>query len=331
MKKFFFKSSLIIVFGIFPMQVSAMQECEIILKPSIDNSSTAIIGNVFMVAEYFGWASDLPRRGDILAKDAMVPLDWTRENPRNVRLHIEHYYYSGGSVKVNTGNELWAKDLPALFDFFKMPGENRIAQEGVIKASAIPTKEDAVLAPAIYFLFDGMKKPIRALPAWCAAPENERRVNIFLDENIVGPDVIELEVIRDNQTRLITVNKAGDSDLSRRVWAPYDIVRKIGVNVPPVVDFGRIDAGVVTKKDIDVELKYSGIPGRGYLTFNYADAKKMDVIINEKDDPQEHKLPYYKYLNGLRPNSDYLTYQIGVKSDTVGDIEQRIRVTFNVF
>ncbi|EHL2886979.1 hypothetical protein KDH02_004783 [Salmonella enterica] len=322
MKTRFLPGLLIVGSGLFPLQVSAMQECEIILKGHPRSQ--------VKIAEFVDSAFMKFHRGDILSKDVIVDIDWTQKKPRSVRLHIEHEYYSAGSVKVNTGNELWATDLSDALVAYGIPGENRIMREGVLKASATPTEFPSSLIFNYRISFNGMKNPIRVLPAWCSAPEDKRLVRVFLDEYIVISGDLEFEIIRDNQKHVIKVappNLVNEDYFS----ISYDIVRKIGVDVPPVVDFGRVDAGVVTKKNIDVGLKYSGIPGRGYLTFNYADAKKMEVIINEKDDPQEHNLPYSKYLNGLRPNADNLSYQIGVKSDTVGDIEQRVRVTFNVF
>ncbi|EMI7380134.1 hypothetical protein V6973_004079 [Salmonella enterica] len=335
MKKLFFFGPLIIGCGLFSMQASAMRQCEIILKPVLDSTpGTVGVKSSFLIATYTPVFMGF-EPGDKLANDAIVDFNWTQKKTRNILLNVEHEYYLPESIQVNTENELWATDY--LYNMYHqaLPGESRILQEGVIKATG-----NTAVAPVgvfdhfrIYAKFNGIKKPIKAPKTWCGTPEENRFVKISLGAGVsLAPNNFKMDIIRkNNNIETIDYEKIHDVDSSHTVRAPYEIVKKIGIDVPHVVDFGRGDAGVMTKKDIDVELWLSGISGRGRLTFSYAEEKKMEVIINEKNDPQEHSLPYSKELNGLQPDTNRLIYQVGVKSDTPGDIEQKVRVTFNVF
>ncbi|EJH8995749.1 hypothetical protein NF634_002877 [Salmonella enterica] len=336
MKKILFVGSLIIGYGLFSMQASAMRQCEIILKPVLNAGSGAINRDrSFLIATYapvfIGFEP-----GDKLANDAIVDFNWTQKKTRNILLDVEHAYYAPESIQVNTENELWATDHPYNMAHQALPGTSRILQEGLIKATGNAAQPPIGVFShfRIYALFNGIKKPIKAPKAWCGTPEENRFVRISIGSGVsLAPNRFEMDIIRStsNNNEIIDYEKIDDVDRSFKVRAPYEIVKKIGIDVPHVVDFGRVDSGVMTKKDIDVELWLSGISGRGRLTFNYAEVQKMEVIINEKNDPQEHSLPYSKDLNGLLPDTNRLTYQIGVKSDTPGDIEQKVRVTFNVF
>lgn len=309
---------------------AAIQECRIILKPS----RAEFIAFYYMFKHTNGYPFE---KGAIVTDDVKFVPGWWHGNPTSKELSIQHTKF-GGSVKVQTGNDLFLTSSKSVF-LYSIGLKDVAFSEGLLKTigtgSSTNIGTSSYMIPITIF-FNGLSKNIVVPRSWCTASEAERSVLVFMDRidepfystsirykvHVNGKDEYGEATLTfdDNQTDRLPMDRIS-----------YDIIRQIGLNVPSVIDFGSVETGVVAKKDLEVGLIYTGIPGRGYLTFNYADTKKMEVIINEKGDPKEHNLPYDKYLNVLPLDSDYLSYQIGVKSDTVGDIEQRVRVTFNVF
>lgn len=308
---------------------AAIQECRIVLKPD---------RNDFKAFEYdlrHGGGAPF-EAGSIVSDDVKFVPGWWHGNPTSKELSIQHTKF-GGSVKVQTGNDLFLTSSRSLF-LSTIGLKDVVFNEGLLKSTGEALKRGVpnnLYVPIIVY-FNGLSKNIVVPRSWCTASEAERFVQVFMDRidepfystsirykaHVNGKDEYGDAILT------LWQNYTASQPMDR---IPYDIIRQIGLNVPSVIDFGSVETGVVAKKDLEVGLIYTGIPGRGYLTFNYADTKKMEVIINEKGDPKEHNLPYEKDLNELPPDSSHLSYQIGVKSDTAGDIEQRVRVTFNVF
>ncbi|EAA8634473.1 hypothetical protein AHS86_23670 [Salmonella enterica subsp. enterica] len=308
---------------------AAIQECRIVLKPERSEFRAFTYELTHGGGAPFG-------AGATVSEDVKFVPGWWHGNPISKELSIQHAKF-GGSVTVQTGNDLFLTSTTYKSLYF-IGLEDVAFNEGLLKSTgrALPNGVENSMLVSIFVKFNGLSQNILVPRAWCTASEAERFVRVFMDRidepfystsvrykvHVNGKDEYGDAILtfQDNHTASQPMDRI-----------PYDIVRQIGLNLPSVIDFGSVETGVVAKKDLEVGLIYTGIPGRGYLTFNYADTKKMEVIINEKGDPKEHNLPYAKYLNGLPLDSAYLSYQIGVKSDTVGGIEQRVRVTFNVF
>lgn len=308
---------------------AAIQECRIVLKPDRNDF------RAFVYELTHGGGAPF-EAGAIVSEDVKFVPGWWHGNPISKELSIQHAKF-GGSVTVQTGNDLFLTSTNMKFLHF-MGVKDVAFNEGLLKSTgeALSAGVPNNLLASIFVNFNGLSKNILVPRAWCTASEAERFVQVFMDRidepfystsirykvHVNGKDEYGDAILtfQDNYTASQPMDRI-----------PYDIVRQIGLNLPSVIDFGSVETGVVAKKDLEVGLIYTGIPGRGYLTFNYADTKKMEVIINEKNNSQEYNLPYEKHLNELPPDSGHLSYQIGVKSDTAGDIEQRVRVTFNVF
>ncbi|EJA6953593.1 hypothetical protein MUZ47_004384 [Salmonella enterica] len=346
MKKGLLLGSLITVCGFFPMQASALQSCKITLR--VDsyynmNSGTkmAFLANYATVG-----AVDI-KAGDIV-KDIEIALPWSHKKPSNVTLQLDHVQYYGG-IPVDTGNQLWTADVRSTWEGNGNGSaiKTEVIKKGIVSLSGLGplTSRDATTLSrinlAVFYRFNGLNNVIEVPRSWC----NETAMHyayIYVPEHVLtAPEYVYLNALR--------AKKPGDPVSEwehlppvmlfntyhgippRPLRVPYDIVKEIGMDVPPVVDFGRVDTGVVAKQDIDVRLTYVGIPGRGLLTFSYAGAQNMEVTVKEKSESQDTPLPYYKYIEQLPQDTMSLSYQIGVKGHIAKDTEQLVLVTFHVF
>ncbi|EBF1559235.1 hypothetical protein DEV53_20880 [Salmonella enterica] len=339
MNKWFLLGSLIAGVCFFSMQTSATPlKCEITLRTDSFHSSAGA-DKVIKLGQYVN-ISEALQAGDII-EDIKVPLNWTHINPQNVVIQADHIDYGpgGAGAIVNSGNELWAEDAAMNWERFAPGVKTEIIKKGIISFSGVgPISKGLAVQVnefgSVYYRFNRLNKTLVGVPpSWCQ--ETARHyVKLFVPADTFGlPYMIQVRFKRpgvdhDLEAMLIDMEDIGHVPPVR---VPYDIVRKIGINVPPVVDFGRVDTGVVVKKDINVNLEYVGIPGKGLLTFSYADAQRMEVTVKEKSESQDTLLPYQKYIDKLPPDKMSLSYQIGVKSNTTGDKEQRVLVTFHVF
>lgn len=345
MKKGLLLGSLITGCGFFSMQASALQRCDITLRV---DSYHEMNGSAKM-ASLAGYSNisfnNKVKAGDIV-KDIEIALPWSHKNPGNVRLQVDHIQYPGG-IPVDTGNQLWAADVNSSWEMSNRAIKTEVIKKGRISYSGVGPLSDKeadrinAFPLGIYYRFNGLNNVLEGMPrSWCN--ETARHyVKLYVPDNVLtAPNMVYLNVLR--------AKKPGDpvsewealppiefmnlhSDPILPITIPYDIVKKIGMDVPPVVDFGRVDTGVVAKQDIDVRLTYVGIPGRGLLTFSYAGAQNMEVTVKEKSESQDTPLPYYKYIEQLPQDTMSLSYQIGVKGHIAKDTEQLVLVTFHVF
>lgn len=338
MKKRFLLSALIIGSGLFSLQASAMESCKIRLYTSDSGrfSSWAYLPRYFIVIDQ-PHSSSFFKKGDIIDDVVFPPKGWWHGDPQNLKLQIDHVSLPG-SANAYTGNDLFLIDdnraSGSSFDNF----DSFFMQKRVLKGKNPIVRDWAFMDVLIGRIkFTGLTQPVMAPGSWCQASDQQRYVKIWLDNVIDYPNksnAFNITRTVNNKDEIYSGYLEFNHVDEQFIYATYDIIRQIGIDVPSVVNFGRVDTGVVAKQYIDVRLKYSGIPGRGILKFDYntpAAKPNMEVFINENDDPQVHKLPYFKYLNGLPPDADTLDFQIGVKSDTTGTKEEIVRVTFTVF
>lgn len=339
MNKWFLLGSLIAGVGFFSMQTSATPpQCNITLRTDSFHNSAS--DKIVKIGHYiqFGAFNERVQAGDII-KDVEIPLNWTHKNPKNVNIQVDHIDMGAGGVIINSGNELWAEDAAMGWERAWPGVKTEIIKKGMVSFSGVGPISNGLASSIndsghIFYRFNKLNKTLENVPpAWCDATKRHY-VNLFPEDTFGLPGIITVWYERPSagdNLRSMNLMEVEDLGYVPPVRVPYDIVRKIGINVPPVVDFGRVDTGVVAKKDINVNLEYVGIPGRGLLTFSYADAQRMEVTVKEKSESQDTLLPYQKYIDKLPPDKMSLSYQIGVKSNTTGDKEQRVLVTFHVF
>lgn len=343
MKKGLLLGSLITGCGFFSMQASALERCDITLRVDSYHDMN-FAARMSLLAKYYNYSSVIVKAGDIV-KDIEIPLNkWSHKNPSNVVLQIDHAQYPGAGMRFETGNQLWAADVNSSWQIGNKAINTEVIKKGIISFSGVGpiSANDAsrinTFPLSIFYRFNGFNSVIEGVPrSWC----NETAmhyVNLFVPGDVFSPpSEIYMYVQRAKKTGewedlppiLLMTDEPHTTILPVRV--PYDIVKKIGIDVPPVLDFGRVDTGVVAKKDFDVRITYVGITGRGRLTFSYAGEQNMEVTVREKSESQDTPLPYNKYIDQLPPDTISLPYQIGVKGNIARDAEQLVRVTFQVY
>ncbi|EBF0937231.1 hypothetical protein DDR84_14895 [Salmonella enterica] len=343
MKKGLLLGSLITGCGFFSIQASALAltECKITLRTDSYHNTTS--ANKSAVLAQYAIAGGRIQPGDIV-EDIKIDLGWSHKSPKSVNLELQHVQFPGRAL-VDTGNQLWAGDVSMRWERV-IPGvKTEIIKKELVSFSGVgPLSQSQAnmmnAGDSIFYRFNGLNKVIKVPRSWC----NETAQHYVYIYPLWGafsiPPTFTFNVLR--------AKNPGDPVSARvpfpivymellealhhdRVTVPYDIVKEIGIDVPPVVDFGRVDTGVVAKQDIDVRLTYVGIPGRGYLTFSYAGAQNMEVTVREKSESQDTPLPYHKYIEQLPQDTMSLSYQIGVKGHIARDTEQLVLVTFHVF
>ncbi|EIO3776986.1 hypothetical protein LQJ90_004270 [Salmonella enterica] len=343
MKKGLLLGSLITGCGFFSMQASAQPpQCDITLRTDSFHNSTSS-GNIIRIGHYvrFGAYDERIQAGDII-KDVEIPLNWTHKNPKNVNIQVDHIDMGAGGANaiINSGNELWAEDAAMGWERSEPGVKTEIIKKGMVSFSGVGPVSDNLATSIndtgfIFYRFNRLNKTLEKMPpAWCDATKRHY-VNLFVPADTFGlPDIITVWYERPSaggNLRSMNLLEMDGLGFVPPVTVPYDIVKKIGIDVPPTLDFGRVDTGVVAKKDIDVRLTYVGIPGRGVLTFSYAGAQNMEVTVREKSESQDTPLPYHKYIDQLTSNTISLPYQIGVKGNIARSTEQLVKVTFQVF
>ncbi|EBV2307614.1 hypothetical protein DN242_19400 [Salmonella enterica subsp. enterica serovar Reading] len=316
-------------------------ECKITLRSdSYHNTSSA---NKSAKLAQYAIISGSMEPGDIV-EDIKIDFGWSHKNPKSVNLELNHVQFLGRAL-VDTGNQLWAEDVRSPWEKF-IPGvKTEVIKKELVSFSGVGplSEEQARIMNSMgefLYRFNGLNKVISVPRSWCNETA-QHYVNIYpLPGAFSIPPTITFNVLR--------AKNPGDPvsawvpfpvvfmDLLEAmqhspVIVPYDIVKEIGIDVPPVVDFGRVDTGVVAKQNIDVRLTYVGIPGRGLLTFSYAGAQNMEVTVREKSESQDTPLPYHKYIEQLPQDTMSLSYQIGVKGHIARDTEQLVLVTFHVY
>lgn len=342
MKKVLLLGSLITGCVFFSMQASStLLECKITLRTdSYHNMNNGY--KMGKLADYKA-IGDGVKPGDIV-QDIEINLGWSHKTPTDVKLELNHVQFPGANW-VHTDNQLWAEDVNSTWEMSNRAIKTEIIKKGIVSYSGVGplTSKDAHNLNnfgGIFYRFNGLNKEINVPRSWCNATA-QHYVKIYPPSTAFNiPDIITVNVLRAKNpgdpvdkwvpTPVILIEMMG-ATYREPITVPYDIVRNLKIEVPPVVDFGRVDTGVVAKKDIDVRLTNTGLPGRGLLTFSYAGAQNMEVTVKEKSESQDTPLPYSKSIDQFPSDKMSLSYQIGVKSDTAGDKEQLVRVTFQVF
>ncbi|EAO4084178.1 hypothetical protein ABQ37_004546 [Salmonella enterica subsp. enterica serovar Sandiego] len=342
MKKGLLLGSLITGCAFFSMQASsAMQTCPITLRTDSYhyNNNSYKMGKL---ADYTP-IGDGFKPGDIV-QDIEINFGWSHKMPKDVRLDLNHVNLPGGNF-VHTDNQLWAEDVNSTWEMSNRAIKTEIIKRGIVSFSGVGplSSKDAHnlnIFGGMYYRFNVLNKEINVPVSWCN-PTVKHYVKIYPHFDAFNiPEVITVNVLRAKTlgdpvdkwvpTPVILLDLMG-ATYREPITVPYDIVRNLKIEVPPVVDFGRVDTGVVAKKDIDVRLTSTGVPARGLLTFSYAGAQNMEVTVKEKSESQDTPLPYSKSIDQFPSDKMSLSYQIGVKSDTTGDKEQLVLVIFQVF